>query len=703
MPTKKRDITIHKTFCGICSSGTTHCGINAFVENGVLVNVEGMKEHPANEGTLCAKGASSCQYVYNPQRLRHPMKRVGERGSGQWERISWDEALETIAGKLREIASAHGPESVIFFCGYVKWLRPYLQRLAHLFGSPNFNTETSLCHSATVIATKLNFGCFGGPDIPNTRCILSWSSNPFYSNPQLTRLLLDAKEAGVKIINVDPRLSTWAEKADLHLQPRPGTDGALALGMIHTLIEEGLYDRPFVDRWTVGFEALKDYVRSFSPQKVEKITGVPASKIEGAARLFAGTRPACLLTSACATTHHTNGVQNHRAITLLVALTGNFDIEGGNVVRPGGYLYTSSGIPTDEENVRRTDLLEKLPPRIGQDRLPLWCRFYPESNSIQIPYQIRSGNPYPLKAMIGFGTNYRMWPASDFLKESLLKLDFLVFADFFMTDTCEFGDILLPAATHFERSELKHWDAHYLMFTQPVIQPLGEAWSDAKIIMELAKKLGLGAQFWNGDFDASVDEIMRPSGYTAVELRKHPSGLKADRPLPVEHKKYEKEGFPTPSGKVELTSSVLKEYGWPALPEYEEPRQSPSRRPDLATTYPLILNTGARLPMFLHSEMYNVPWCRELRPDPVLDMNPSDAEKRGILEGDWVSLETPRNRIRLKAHLTETVLPGVVHTAHGMKEADVNLLIEPDYIDPISGFPGFKSLLCEVKFGLDVP
>ena len=689
--------TIHKTFCGICSSGTTHCGINATVQNGTLVNVEGMKEHPANEGTLCVKGASSRQYVYNSKRLMHPMKRVGERGSGQWKRISWDEALETIADRIQQIKTKDGPESVIFFCGYVKWLRPYLQRLAHLFGSPNFNTESSLCQSATVVATTLNFGYFGGPDIPNTRCILSWSSNPCHSNAQLTRLLLNAKEAGAKIITVDPRLSTWAEKADLHLQPRPGTDGALALGMIHTLIEERIYDHEFVGRWTLGFDDLKNYVTTFSPEEVEKITWVPASKIREAARLFGTIRPACLLTSACATTHHTNGVQNHRAITLLTALTGNFDVKGGNVVRPGGYLYTFSGIPTDEEKVRMADRLETLPPRIGLDRLPIWCRFYPESNSMLIPFQIQSGKPYPLKAMIGFGANHRMWPGSDFLKQSLLKLDLLVFTDFFMTDTCEFGDILLPAATHFERSELKHWDAHYLMLTQPVIQPLGESWSDVKIIMELAKHLGLAERFWNGDFDASVDEIMRPSGYTSEELRHHPSGLRVDNHLPVEYQKYKQGGFPTPSGKIEISSSILREHGWDPLPTYAEPKDSPYSRPDLAKDYPLILNTGSRLPMFIHSEMYNVPWCRELRPEPLLDMNPTDAERRGIREGDSVSLRTSRNGIRLKAHLTETVLPGVIHIPHGMKEADVNLLIEPDYIDPISGFPGFKSLLCEVR------
>lgn len=689
----KHRAEIRKSICGICTGG--HCGINAHVYRGKIVKVEGMKEHPSNAGILCAKGAASRQYVYNPDRLKYPMKRTGKRGSGNWKRISWDEALDSIAERLLKIKRTYGPESVIFLCGYVKWMRPYLQRLTHLFGSPNFNTESSLCHSATVVATKLNYGCFGDPDIPNTRCILSWSNNPFYTNASLTRLLLDSKERGVRIINVDPRVSAWAEKADLHLQLRPGTDGALALGMMHTIIEEGLYDRDFVENWTVGFEPFKKYVESFSPEEVEKVTWVPASKIKEAARLYATTKPACLLTSASATVHHTNGLQNHRAITLLVGLTGNFDLKGGNVVRPKTYLTAHSGIPTDEEKIRRLDLIDSLPPRIGMDHVPLWCRLYPESNSVFIPHQIHSKKPYPLKALVGFGANYRMWPASDFLKEALLKLDLLVFTDFFFTDTCAFGDILLPAATSFERSELKHWNAQYVMLTKPAIRPLGEARSDVEIILELAKRLGLGEQCWNGDFEASVDEMMRPSGYTSKYLQKYPSGLKSD--AKTDYKKYEKEGFPTPSKKVEIYSSILKEYGLKPLPEYVEPKYSPLSTPRLAKDYPLILNTGSRLPMFLHSEMRNVSWCRELRPEPMLDINPIDADEREIRHGDWVSLETARNQIRVRANLTEIVLPGVIHMVHGIKEADVNLLIEPDYIDPITGFPGFKSLLCQVR------
>ena len=685
---------ILKTFCSICNPHS-HCGINAHVENGQLIEVEGMPEHPANEGTLCAKGAASLQYVYAKNRLKHPMMQRGERGSKHWEKISWEEAFFVITARLVKIRNRFGPESVIFYAGYPKWFRPFLQRLAHGFGSPNYCTESSVCSSSPTVAGKVTYGYFGRPDFPKTRCILNWSTNPFYTNATLARSLLDLKENGVKFISVDPRLSSFAERADLHLQLRPGTDGALALGMVRVLIDENLYDRDFVEKWTVGFEELCDYLKEHSLEWAEKITGVPKEKIREAARLYGTMKPAALMTSSSSTTHHLNGFQNHRAILLLPGLTGNFDVPGGNLVEPITYLYTNSGAPTNEEEIRLIKKLKGLPSRIGENRFPIWCRYYPEAHSMAIPFQIRSGKPYPLKAFIGFGTNYRMWPGSDFLKESLLNLEFLVNTDIFFTDTCRWMDLVLPASTSFERSELKHWNAKYLMFISPVIDPIGESRSDIEIIFDLARHLGLEKLFWNGDFDASIDELMAPSGYTAEKLRKCIEGIKVKNPLMPGYRKYEKSGFLTSSGKMEIASKILKESGFDALPIYREP-QHPSLSKD-PLQYPLILCTGARLPIFVHSEMHNVPWCEELRKDPILDINPLDAQERGIMAEDWVWLETQRGRIQVKANLTETVLPGVVHIVHGLQEADVNLLIEPDYLDPISGFPGFKSLQCQVR------
>jgi len=688
---------ILKTFCSICNPHT-HCGINAHVEHGELVEVEGMAEHPANQGTLCSKGAASLQYVYAKNRLKYPMIQRGERGSKNWERISWEEAFSVIASRLTEIKNQHGAESVVFFAGYPKWYRTFLQRLAIGFGSPNFCTESSTCNSSPTVAANITYGHVARPDLPRTRCLLAWSANPYHSNTPMARTLLDLKEKGVKFISVDPRVSAFAEKADLHLQLRPGTDGALALGMIKVFIEENLIDHSFVDQWTVGFDELCDYLDEYSLDWAEEMTGVPKEKIREAARLYGMTKPASLMTSASATTHHINGFQNQRALLLLPGLTGNFDVPGGNFVEPQTYQHVFSGVPTNEGEIRLGKQLKNLPPRIGEDRFKVWCHHYdqeaPEAHSMMVPFQIRSGKPYPLKAFVGFGANYRMWPGSDFFKESLLKLDFLVNTDIFFTDTCQFMDLVLPAATSFERSELKHWNSRYLMLTDPVIKPVGESRSDFEILCGIAKHLGQGDLFWNGDLDAAINELMAPSGYTAAELRKYPAGTFAKNPLKFKYKKYEKSGFSTPSGKMEIASSILREAGFDALPVYRAPQYFQSTVE--VASYPLILNTGSRLPMFIHSGMHNAPWCQELRKDPLLDMNPLDASERGIRHEDWIWLQTPRGKIRVKANLTETVLPGVVHMFHGIQEADVNRLIEPDCLDPISGFPGFKSLRCQV-------
>ncbi len=689
-------MAIHKTFCSICNPHS-HCGINARVENGELISVEGTQEHPANQGTLCAKGAASVQYVYAKNRLKYPMVQRGKRGSKEWERVTWEEALSTIGSRLKQIRDQNGPEAVVFFAGYPKWYRPFLQRLAIGFGSPNFCTESSTCNSSPTVAGNITYGHFGRPDLPRTRCLLVWSSNPFHTNATMVRNLLDLKEKGVRFISVDPRVSAFAEKADLHLQLRPGTDGALAMAMIKVLVDENLYDRSFVDQWTVGFDTLCEYVNQLSLDWAEKTTAVPKGKIVEAARLYGTTKPSALMTSASATTHHINGFQNHRAILLLPGLTGNFDVPGGNWVEPPTFTHVFSGAPTNENEIRLASRLKDLPPRIGEDRFPIWAEYYdkeaPEAHSMMIPEQIRSGKPYPLKAFVGFGANYRMWPGSDSFKESLLSLDFLVNTDIFFTDTCQFMDVVLPAATSLERSELKHWNSKYLMLSAPAISPVGESRSDLDILFDMAKHLGLGELFWNGELDAAIDDLMAPSGYTAAELRSYPAGTPVKNPVRAGFRKYEKDGFHTPSGKMEIASSILKKGGFDAIPIYKGPQFE-----NLTTdpSYPLILNTGSRLPMFVHSEMHNVPWCQELRKDPMLDINPSDASRRGIGQADLVWLETKRGKLHVKANLTETVLPGVIHMFHGIGEADVNTLIEPDYLDPISGFPGFKSVPCEV-------
>ncbi len=690
-------IEIKKTICSICNP-FSHCGIDAYVKDGVVVKVEGSKENPNSGGTLCSKGNANRQYIYHKDRIRTPLIRKGERTSGDYAPISWEEALELIASRFLTIKEESGPESVVFYAGYPKWMRPFLKRLAHSFGSPNYCTESSTCFRAAFMAAALTYGAMGPPDVPRSKCLLVWSANPFYSNTTVARGILDAREKGLKIIDVGPLITPLTAHADIHLRIRPGTSGALALGVANVIIGEGLYDREFVQNYSLGFEEYRAYVAQFPPAVAEEITGVPASKIIEAARLYALTKPASLMVSASPTTHHTNGLQNHRAIVQLVGLTGNYDIAGGNALVPPAYLYVpSGGLRTREPEFEDSRPWEEMAPRLGQDVHPAWCRLVPEAQAMQLPFQIESGKPYPIRAMLGFGLNYRMWPGHDFMEENLKKLDFLVDVDLFMTDTARLADLILPACTSFERSELKFYPQQYVIWTQPVIKPLGESRSDAQIIFDLARRLVPDDALMQKGYEACIDWMLEPTKLTLDELKKYPAGLRVENVNTPPFQKYKKTGFATPSGKMEFTSTILAETGYDPLPVYKEPKLSPRSTPEIAKEFPLILTTGARLPMFVHSRTFRFSWTRSLRPDPLVDINPQDARERGIAQEDWVSLSTPRSSMKVKANLTEIVPPGVVNMYHDYPEASVNLLIEPDYRDPVSGFPGFKSLLCEVK------
>jgi anaerobic selenocysteine-containing dehydrogenase len=690
-------IEVRKTICSICNP-FSHCGIDAYVKDGVVVKVEGSKENPNSGGTLCSKGNANRQYIYHKDRIHTPLIRKGERTSGDYAPISWEEALDLIASRFLAIKEESGPESVVFYAGYPKWMRPFLKRLAHSFGSPNYCTESSTCFRAAFMAAALTYGAMGPPDVPRSKCLLVWSSNPFYSNTTVARGILDAREKGLKIIDVGPLITPLTAHADIHLRIRPGTSGALALGVANVIIGEGLYDREFVQNYSLGFEEYRVYVAQFPPAVAEEITGVPASKIIEAARLYALTKPASLMVSASPTTHHTNGLQNHRAIVQLVGLTGNYDIAGGNALVPPAYLYVpSGGLRTREPEFEDSRPWEEMAPRLGQDVHPAWCRLVPEAQAMQLPFQIESGKPYPIRAMLGFGLNYRMWPGHDFMEENLKKLDFLVDVDLFMTDTARLADLILPACTSFERSELKFYPQQYVIWTQPVIKPLGESRSDAQIIFDLARRLVPDDALMQKGYEACIDWMLEPTKLTLDELKKYPAGLRVENVNTPPFQKYKKTGFATPSGKMEFTSTILAETGYDPLPVYQEPKLSPRSTPEIAKEFPLILTTGARLPMFVHSRTFRFSWTRSLRPDPLVDINPQDARERGIAQEDWVSLSTPRSSMKVKANLTEIVPPGVVNMYHDYPEASVNLLIEPDYRDPVSGFPGFKSLLCEVK------
>jgi anaerobic selenocysteine-containing dehydrogenase len=700
IPGEDTGIEVKKSICTICDPESL-CGLDLYVKDGKIIKVEGSKEHPQSGGTLCSKGAATRQYVYHKDRVKTPLKRVGPRGSGEFESISWDEALDTIASKFNRVKADYGPESVTFYSGYSFNYRNFLQRLALQFGSPNYITNTSVCHLSMIVSQILTLGMPTGPDVRNAKCLLIWGNNPFHSQTYHARGLLDAKENGVKFIVVDPRYSPTAAKADIHLQLRPGTDGALALAMGNVMINEGLYEEDFIREHGHGFDAYVAYVQEFTPERGEELTGVPAEKIKAAARLYATTKPAALVPGSSPVTHHTNGLQNHRAIWLLVALTGNYDITGGNVVEPLSYLYMPGGFMTREEAFKLPRALDELPPRIGDDQFPVWKTFSADANGVHLPFQIRSEKPYPIKAMLAIGINYQSWPDPDFMAESLEKLDFIAIQDIFMTDSCKkFADIILPACTSVEISEFRCWPQRSVILTKPAIKPLYEARSNVDMLLDLAKRLGIEDPLLDSGFEACLDWILEPSGMTVEELKKHPGVMPVPNPITFPEKKYLKDGFMTPSKKVEFTASILEmfseSHGYDALPVYRPDKYSPEGAPEMAKDYPFILCTGSRLPTLLGSQTYRLPWTRSLRPDPSADINPEDAQRLGIAQGDDIKISTPNGEIEVKANLTNIGAPGAVYMSPSYINVNVGGLIESDYYDPIIGFPGYKGLLCNV-------
>jgi len=676
---------------GACYMCGEYCPTKIHVRDGKAVHIDMLDQRIAE---MCPRWKAQVDFVYHPDRLKYPLKRVSDRGTGDFIRISWEEALDTIANKLQKIKTEYGAESVVFYIAYTKEPRPYFRRLVHAFGSPNYCTETSSCFSAGWLAASLNYGQDYGSFLlnsmaidPASQCELIWSSSVINSSPRLWQDYWDAKQRGVKFIVVDPRRTKIASMADIYLQLRPGTDGALALGLMNIIINEQLYDKEFVEKWTVGFDDLKKLVQEYPPEKVEQITYVPASKVREAAILFATQKPAKIRTSPGATLHHYNGVQTTRAILLLSALTGNFEVPGGN-------QKSLDFPPTNDITLK--ERVANFPPGLGSDRFPLFTNMFEEMQSNVLADQIESGHPYPIKALFAAGLNLQFFPNYNRLVENLKRLDMIVDTDYFHTPATQLADIVLPLSSWLERHILVTSPTGLIRLIEPAIEPVEESWPEWKIFSELAKRLGFGHEFWDGDIEKCFSYILEPTGITLKELKKRPDGIQYPQsPRPAKY--YEKAGFQTPSGKVEISSSILAEYGYESLPVYKEPVESPVSRPDLMQSFPLILTSGARTIYFTHSQHRNIPQLRKMVPEPLLEINPFDAEPRGIHSGDKVIVSSPRGSIELSANVTDTILSGVVHIPHHWPgKANVNILTDDRHLDPISGFPAFKSQPCQV-------
>jgi len=662
--------------------------MNVLVENGRIVKVEGLKEHPLNKGRLCPKGERAIELVYHPDRLKHPLK----KSNGKWIRVTWDEALTEIADKLQRLKKEFGPETLSIFSGSIGVenleMMELAQRFKGAFGSPNFISVEGICYRMRIRSRQITFGKYPVEEM-NTKLYVLWGHNPEASDFPLQLSIEENLGKGSRLVVIDPKKIPMAKRADMYLAIRPGTDGALALALMHVIIKEDLYDKDFVEQWTHGFEKLVPHVEPYTPEWAEKITWVPAEEIRKLARLYAKAESASIFQGTNTQDQTANGTQNSRAFAVLQTITGNINNPGGWVISPR-LVLTGVGLPS-----------EKVP--IGAEDYPIfyeiWGRKSPYGQVVCFPDSV----PDPIRALIVTGGNPLIsMPDSNAFREALKRLDLLVVHDFFMSETAELAHYVLPACTHLEKNGLAYsynvcHGMPYLMLRKKAIEPLYESWSEFKFWTELAKKTGMGDVFpWKTD-DEVVELELKPSGLNYRELKEEKVAGAYYMEKQYGMDSLQVKGFPTPSKKIEIYSETLEKAGFDPLPTYLEPHQSPLGDPQMVERYPLVLTTGARILYFTHGQHRNIGGLKEKCPEPFAEMNPKTAHQFGIEDGDWIIVESNRGKIKVKALVTGDMRTGVVSIPHGWpREANVNLLTDVHCREPIMGYPQMKSQLCSI-------
>ncbi|MBK5103703.1 MAG: molybdopterin oxidoreductase family protein [Burkholderiales bacterium] len=622
------------------------CGMHISVENGVAVRVEGAKDMPFTQGTLCTKVAHYLDRTYSRERVLHPLKRVGAKGEGRFERISWDEALDTIAAKFSEIA-ADDPQAIMP-CSYAgtMGLVQYAsmdRRFFHKLGATLL--DRTLCSSAGKAGLNITLGAGVGMDperFDEAKLILIWGSNPIVSNLHLWSRVQEAKRRGAKVIAIDPYRSLTAAKCDQHIAPLPGTDAALALGMMHVIINEGLHDADYVERHTLGFAQLRQRVQDYPPQKAAAICGLDAGEIVALAREYARTRPAAIRLNY-GMQRHSGGGMAVRTITCLPALAGQWRDAAGGVL-----LSTGDWYGLNHAELERADLIPNKPRTVNQSALG---------------DALTALDP-PLRAIYVYNNNpVAVCPDSQKVIAGFMREDlFTVVHEIFLTDTTDYADIVLPATT-----QLEHYDVHksyghlYVLANSPAIAPVGEAKPNSEVFRLLAARMGFSEDcFKDSDEDicrqALVSSNPRMAGIEWNSLKEQ--GWLRLR-VPARFAPFAEGNFPTPSGKCEFWSQTALDLGMDPLPSYTAPRESAQSAPQLAKKYPLaFISPPAR--NFLNSSFANLAFALEEAGEPYLDIHPADAGPRGIAEGQAVRIVNARGAFVVKARVSDRVRVGVV-------------------------------------------
>ena len=701
---------IVKSTCKSCHGG---CGVLITVEHGVITYIEGDPDSPTR-GTMCAKGLASIQHINHPDRLKYPLKRVGKRGEGEWERISWDKALELVSGRMKEYREKYGADSIAVTQGTGRGYNRYTARLAASVGTPNVGPNPGhTCYFPRLQAFHSTFGVdrlycdyhgWGG-EYPKTQ--ISWAKQIEHSNAdgEMAVWFLESLKHAKNLILIDPRATSIAGRANLWLRIRPGTDDALALGMMNVIINENIFDKEFVSNWTHGFEKLRERVQEFPPSRVAGITWVPEEKIIKAARMFALDTPGCIQMGEPLDAIN-NSTATARAIMCLMAITGNVERPGGMVK----WVPPTTG-PTIQFGLEAVDNIpEELRDRtIGADV----HRDMPKGrcHTETLLRQLREGNCVVRMLHLHGGNPLFSLSNTNNVYKALMNLEFISVAEQFMSSFAEMADVVLPVAHWLEEDDV--WNSHpgfMVCAINKAVEPPGEAKSTAWIFNEIGRRVA--PHLWFNNVEKMLEHQIRKAKITWKEFSM--LGRLATMGKDQKYYKYKTDywvkggGFPTPTGKVELYSTKLAELGYDPLPYYQEPHESPYSTPELAKDYPLILNTGGRIPFYFHTQYSNLPWLRELQHYPRVQIHPDTALEYGIQQGDWVWIETKRGKIRQRAELFSGMDPRMIVVqasfcywerkgSDRFLASNANVLTDDSGpFDPSAGSVNLRALLCKI-------
>jgi cysteine desulfurase NifS len=671
---------------------------------------------------ICRLGEHSAEIVYSRDRLFYPMQRKGPKGTYDFERISWDDAYNIITERLNRIKKKDGPEAVSIYTGRGSFelsmcdvFQPKgvavssASSVLFPFGSPNTMGVGALCYvSFAMIAPHVTMGgmlinMFS--DIENAQLIVVWGANPATDCPPLDlKRVVHAKKRGAKVVVIDPRRTMTAKLTDAQWIPvRPGTDGALALGMCHVIIREELYDEVFVKEWTRGFDDFARYVQHFRPEVVEAITSVPAETTVSLARQIVESNGVSSIMYS-GLEYSDSGVQAIRATQVLWALAGQLDVPGGRC-----FTMRKNHFPINRDgHVANPDIRKSL----GRDRFPVYSAYRGESHAIVLPDAVLHGRPYPIRSLIILGSSLiTSWPEPSVWRRTLQGLDFLVCVDRQLTADAAYADIILPGTTMYEIESYMTYGPLFRI-RERVIEPVGEARNDFFILAELARHLGYGHLYPQNE-EELFRHVLKGSGFTLEDVRAA-GGIVQVPAAMMQYKKWEKgllradgmPGFQTPSGKFEIASAILEEHGYDPLPVYTEIREGPRSQPGLVKQFPLVFNSGARVTTDFRSQHHGIKGLNSKRPEPTVTLNTVDASQRGIASGDIVRLLTKRGQVTMRAIVSDDIMQGAVEANMGgggpvgpeaWQKCNINDLTDLQHYDPISGFPVYKSLLCDVK------